>query len=84
MTMNDLNANGKYYNLTKRLPTNAQQVRTINSSDLMLYGSDCLVLFYKNFNTAYSYTRLGHVVDSSGLAKALGSGNSQVMFSPVM
>lgn len=84
MTMNDLNENEKYYTLPKRLPTNAQPVRTINTGDLMLYGSDCLVLFYKSFNTPYSYTRLGHVMDASGLVKALGSGNIQVTLSQII
>lgn len=84
MTMNDLNANEKYATLPQRLPTNAQPVRTINTGDLMLYGSDCLVLFYKNFNTPYSYTRLGHVVDPSGLVRTLGSGNIEVTFSQVI
>ena len=84
ITMNDLNGNEKYYTLPQRLPTKAQLVRTINSGDLMLYGSDCLVLFYKNFNTPYSYTRLGHIVDPSGLIKALGSGNIEAKFSQVI
>jgi len=84
ITMNDLNANEKYYDMANRLPTNAQQVRTVNTGDLMLYGSDCLVLFYKNFNTSYSYTRFGYIVDMSGLANALGSGSVQVTFSLVL
>ena len=59
------NGNEKYGNRPQRRPTTAQQVRTINTGDLMLYGSDCLVLFYERFNTPYSDTRLGRIAVSA-------------------
>jgi hypothetical protein len=78
VTMSELNNNEKYYQLPNGLPTNAQDVGTINMGDLMLYGSDTLVLFYKSFTTSYSYTRLGYLENVSGLEDALGSGNVEV------
>ena len=81
VTMSELNKNEKYYNMPNSLPTNTQHVGKINAGDLMLYGSDCLVLFYMSFNTSYSYTRLGYIEETSGLANALGSGSVQVTFS---
>jgi len=84
LTMSELNKNEKYYNMPNRLPANSQHVGKFNTGDLMLYGSDCLVLFYKSFNTSYSYTRLGYIEDTSGLANALGSGSVQVTFSLAM
>ncbi len=45
----------------------------------MLYGSGCLVFFYKNFQTSYQYTRIGRITDTEGFASALGKGNVQVI-----
>jgi hypothetical protein len=81
LTMSELNGNEKYYQMPNRLPTDSQDLRTIKTGDLMLYGSDTLVLFYQSFITSYSYTRLGYIEDVSGLANALGSGSVQVTFS---
>jgi hypothetical protein len=81
ITMTELNGNEKYYQMPNRLPTKAQDVRAIKSGDLMLYGSDTLVLFYKSFTTSYSYTKLGYVEEGAGLEQALGSGSVQVTFS---
>ena len=57
-----------------------ENYENIHTGDLMLYDSDCLVLFYESFSSGYSYTRLGSVDDSSGLAAALGRGNVEVSF----
>lgn len=78
--MQELNGNEKFYNLPEALPTDEEEIGSIHAGDLMLYGSDCLVLFYKDFQTAYRYTKLGRVTDVSGLEKALGSGDVQVTF----
>jgi hypothetical protein len=50
--MSELNGNEKCYYMPDNLPTEARSVGTINAGDLMLYGSDCLVLFYKRFSTS--------------------------------
>ncbi len=80
ISMKDLNSNEKFFDLFNNLPANASNPRTINTGDLMLWGSNTLVLFYKTFNTSYSYTKLGKIENPSGLSKALGSGNVTVTF----
>ena len=60
-TMNELNGNEKYIYMDTTLPTNAINPKHINKGDIMLYGNNCLVIFYKSFNTSYSYTKIGHI-----------------------
>lgn len=79
--MSELNRNEKYYYLQSSLPASSQKVESITSGDLMLYGSDCLVLFYESFNTSYSYTKLGYIEDVSGLIDVLGHGSVKAEFS---
>lgn len=80
ISMRDLNSNEKFFDLSNNLSPNASNPRTINEGDLMLWGSNTLVLFYKTFNTSYKYTRLGKIENPSGLSQALGSGNVTVTF----
>ena len=60
-SMNELNGNEKYIYLDSSLPTNSSNLKHINSGDVMLYGNNCLVIFYKSFDTNYSYTKIGHI-----------------------
>lgn len=78
--MNELNGNEKYCYLTSLLTQNAEEVETINTGDIMLWGTSCLVLFYDDFETTYTYTKLGRVTDPEGLAEALGTGKVTVSF----
>ncbi len=78
MNMSDLHSNEKYYYLDESLPSNNESVGNINAGDLMLYGSDCLVMFYESFSTSYSYTKLGYIDNPEGLKETIGRGNVEV------
>lgn len=80
LNMSELNGNEKYYYLNNSLPSNSQYVGSINNGDLMLYGNECLVLFYESFKTSYSYTRLGKIDDPSSLKSVVGKENITISF----
>ena len=71
ISMTELNGNEKYFRLNDDLPVNASNPRTIQTGDLMIYGSSTLVLFYKSFPTSNEYTRLGRINDARGLLRRL-------------
>ena len=84
ITMKELNGNEKYYYLQSQLPVNATIPSNIKIGDIMLYGNDCLVFFYKSFNTSYSYTPIGTITNPDTFAKALGAGNVKVTIEGIM
>lgn len=59
--MSELNGNEKYVYMDESFPTNSSNPKHINAGDIMLYGDNCLVIFYKSFDTNYSYTKIGHI-----------------------
>ena len=80
VNMQDLNNNEKYCYLSDSLVTNTFYPEQIHTGDLMLYNSNCLVLFYENFSTSYGYTAIGKINDVTGLKQAVGNGNIQITF----
>ncbi len=69
--MEDLHRNEKFHYLSER-------PGVINAGDIMLYGDNCLVLFYETFSSSYSYTRLGYIEDEESFAQAVGDGDINV------
>ena len=80
LSMTELNGNEKYKYLDTTLPTNASCPGTIHAGDILLYGNNCVVVFYKTFNTSYSYTKIGKITDTTGLEAAVGAGGVAVQF----
>ncbi|TXJ31048.1 hypothetical protein EPJ69_08355 [Brachyspira aalborgi] len=80
ITMSDLNGNEKYYNFSKSFPTSSENVANINKGDIMLFGDNCLVIFYKSFSTRYRYTKLGYIKNLEDLENSLGKGDIEITF----
>lgn len=76
LEMNELNGNEKYAYLDKRLSSNSSNIKHITAGDVMLFEDDCLVIFYKSFDTSYSYTKIGHINN----IQDLGKNNVKVIF----
>ena len=75
--MTDLNNNEKYYFLDTSLDNDPKDYTTINKGDIMLYGKNCLVIFYETFTTNYKYTKLG-TIDDPSILDNIGNDNIQV------
>ncbi len=78
LSMSELNGNEKYCYLDENLPQAASNPGTINAGDVMLFGAECLVLFYGTHSTSYSYTPIARMDDASGLLQAVGAGSVRV------
>lgn len=79
--MQELHNNEKYYYFENALPNASSVPELIQSGDIKLFGSDCLVLFYDDLTTSYSYTDIGKIDNPDGLKEALGKGDVTVTFS---
>ena len=78
--MTEFNGNEKYYQLRETLPSRPEHIGQIKTGDVMLFGDDCLVVFYKDFKTTYSYTRIGHIENAADLEQTLGRGSVTITF----
>ncbi len=80
LNMKELNGNEKYHYFNKEFPTDEKAPGEIKAGDIMMYGSDCLVAFYKSHETSYEYTTVGKIEDAAGFAKAVGNGDVTITF----
>ncbi len=80
LQMEDLNENEKYAIISKELPTEKIKVSQINSGDIMLWQSNTIVLFYEDFKTPYSYSKVGRIKEIEGLKEAVGESEISVSF----
>ena len=74
LSMSDLNGNEKYAYFDKPLPTNTYSPKHIEAGDVMLFGDNCLVIFYESFDTSYSYSKIGRINNMP----SLGDGNISI------
>ena len=81
LQMEELHGNEKYCYTGQGFGGEQYVPETIEAGDLMVFGSDCLVLFYETFsNGGWSYARVGKIDDPSDLAEACGRDTVTVAF----
>lgn len=78
--MNDLYGNEKYSYLNFSLPTQSESIRNIQAGDIMLFGNNCLVLFYEDFTTSYQYTRIGYMDNADNIKSTVGNHGVTITF----
>ena len=78
--MNELKGNEIYYYFDQDLPTSSYQSHNIETGDVMLFGSSCLVIFYESFQTNYSYSRNGKISNHDGLKEIIIATNFKLQF----
>lgn len=78
--MTELNGNEKYFKFAENFPTNDEKFGKIYSGDIMLYSGNYLVIFYKDFSTSYSYTRLGRIENAENLSEFVGDWDIRAKF----
>ncbi|MEG0735573.1 MAG: cyclophilin-like fold protein [Longicatena sp.] len=77
-SMEDLHQNEKFVYLNQNFTTNAQAISQIQKGDVMLFGSNCLVIFYESFPTTFQYTPIGRIEDLNVLDEIAGNTVIQV------
>ncbi|MFC0225529.1 cyclophilin-like fold protein [Serratia aquatilis] len=80
LEMMELNGNEKYAELPHSFPTSVTRPGIIHNGDLMMYGSQTLVLFYATFKSSYAYTPVGRVDSPQTLAETTGTQSVQIEF----
>lgn len=78
LNMEDLYGSEKYAYITEPLPMQPQRMDTINAGDVLLWGNDCLVIFYNHVSTLDEYTKIGHIENVEDLAITAGSDSVNV------
>ena len=78
--MKELHGNEKYHYLDFQLPIMSESIDQIETGDLMLFGNNCLVLFYESFSTPYQYTKIGYIDNLKNIKNLVGSKDVKVTF----
>ncbi|GAB2933595.1 cyclophilin-like fold protein [Hafnia psychrotolerans] len=80
LEMDELNGNEKFADLPHTFPSSPVRPGTIQNGDLMLYGTQTLVLFYSSFESSYRYTPIGKVINPENLPAQMDKNKILVRF----
>ena len=79
--MEDLNDNEKYYYFKTSFPTDEKNYQNIHSGDIMLFGDNCLVIFYEDHISYYNYTKIGKIDNIESFKDKIKNYNSFIKLS---
>lgn len=82
VNMREFGGTEKQAHLPESFRAEPEKVGRVQAGDLALLKSDCLVLFYEDFETPYQYTRIGYIENPQGLKETLGNGNAELEIRP--
>lgn len=63
----------KYYDMPNEVVSDPEEITTVSAGELLLDGNDRLLLFYQDTEAVGTYTRVGRIENSEGLAEAVGN-----------
>lgn len=78
LSMEEMNGKEKYVYLCEYLPSVPSCPHKIEMGDVMLFGSNCLVVFYQSCTTRYSYTRIGRVEQANQFRQELDNADVRI------
>ena len=78
INMEDLNDNEKYYYFNTSFPTESKNYKEIKRGDIMLFGDNCLVIFYEDHTSYYDYTKIGKINNTEGLKEILKNNKNKI------
>ena len=78
--MDELNGNELYHYLLSPLRSSPERIGHVEAGDIMLFGNNCVVIFYQSFDTPYSYTRIGRIDDTEKLVEAIDGQGAYLSF----
>lgn len=73
----DMDGLYKYYDMPRPAPANEEEITSVSAGEVLMDGTDRLILYYQDAEITGSYTRVGYFTDTTGLAEALGDGDVQ-------
>ncbi len=68
----DVDGTYKYYDLPRNYPTNTETIQSVKAGEILMDGSDRILLYYQDAELNGEYTKIGYFEDAARAAEAIG------------